>query len=105
MGVADSAAVDAEPARSGGEGAGGVLGVDQLRVPGLPQGGGVLFGAFGEDGGAAGGVLVGPFERGAGGVARGLERRQDLLAVCLPGGLCLDVLKAFLAGVLGAGAR
>ena len=52
--------------------------------------------AFGEDGGAAGGGLVGPFERGAGGLARGFERRQDLLAVCLPAGLCLDVLEPFL---------
>jgi hypothetical protein len=69
-----------------------VLGVDQLRVPRLMQGGGVMFGASGEDGGAAGGGLVGPFERGAG----GLERGEDLLAVCLPAGLGLDVLKAFL---------
>ena len=96
MGVADSAAVDAEPARAAGEGVGGVLGVDQLRIPGLPQGGGVVFGAFGEDDGAAGGGLVGPFERGAGGLALGLERRQGLMAVRLPGGLCLDVLKVFL---------
>ncbi len=96
FGVADSAAVDAESARSGGEGAGGVLGVDQLRIPRLMQGGGVVFGAFGEHGGAAGGGLVGPFKRGAGGVARGLERGQDLLAVRLPGGLCLDVLEPLL---------
>jgi hypothetical protein len=96
LGVADSAAVDAESARSGGDRAGGVLGVDQLRVPGLPQGGGVFFSAFREDGGAAGGFLVGPFERGAGGLAPGFERRQDLLTVCLPGGLGLDVLTVFL---------
>ena len=96
MGVADSAVVDAKPARPGGEGAGGVLGFDQLRIPGLPQGGGVLFGAFGEDGGAAGGFLVGPLERGAGSVALGFERRQGLLAVRLPGRLGPDVVKAFL---------
>ena len=96
MGGADSAAVDAESARSGGEGAGGVLGVDQLRVPRLMQGGGVMFGASGEDGGAAGGGLVGPFERGAGGLAGGLERGEDLLAVCLPAGLGPDVLTVFL---------
>jgi hypothetical protein len=62
-----------------------------MRVPGLPQRGGVVFGAFGEDGGAAGGFLVGPFACGAG----GFERRQGLLAVCLPGGLCLDLVKVF----------
>ena len=72
-----------------------MLGVDQLRVPRLMQGGGVMFGASGEDGGAAGGGLVGPFERGAGSVALGFERRQGLLAVCLPGRLGLEVLQAF----------
>jgi hypothetical protein len=95
LGVADSAAVDAEPARAGGDRAGGVLGVDQLRIPRLMQGGGVQIGPCGEDGGAAGGGLVSPFKRGAGGLTRGFERRQDLPAVCLPGGLCLDLVKAF----------
>ena len=56
----------------------------------------MVFGAFGEDGGAAGGFLVGPLERGAGSVALGFERRQGLLAVRLPGRLGPDVVKAFL---------
>jgi hypothetical protein len=96
LGVADSAAVDAESARSGGEGAGGVLGVDQLRIPGLPQGGGVVFGAFGEDGGAAGGLFGSLLDDGSRGVTPVLERSQHPLAVCLPGDLRLDVVKAFL---------
>jgi hypothetical protein len=73
-----------------------MLGVDKLRIPGLPQRRGVLFGAIGEDGGAAGGGLVGPFERGASGRARGLERGEGPMAVCLPGRLCLDLVKVFL---------
>jgi hypothetical protein len=51
--------VHPEAAGAGGDGACGLVRAQQLGVPRAAKPGGVLLGALGEDGGAAGGGLLG----------------------------------------------
>jgi hypothetical protein len=89
--VAYPAAMDAESAWSGGDSLGGVVGCDQLGVPRVSQREAVLRGALFKYVAAVGGGLLGAFEPGLSGIARGLRRVEDQSAPCLPARLRVEL--------------